>query len=75
MELFRPIPIDVIQIDEKSVVDLLIKHEDRFIPFLEKGGIFTRDHLIELNNYGISMVYIREAEAVPLKDTSMPTQK
>jgi len=63
MELFRPIPIDVIQLDEKSVVDLFIKHEDRFIPFLAKGGIFTRDHLIELNNYGISIVYIRGADA------------
>jgi HD-GYP domain-containing protein (c-di-GMP phosphodiesterase class II) len=63
MESFRPIPIDVIQINEKSAVDLFIKHEDRFSPFLEKGGIFTRDHLIELNQYGISRVYIRGTEA------------
>jgi HD-GYP domain-containing protein (c-di-GMP phosphodiesterase class II) len=63
MELFRPIPIDVIQINEKSVVDLYIKHEDSFMPFLEKGGIFTRDHLIELNHYCISRIYIRGTDA------------
>ncbi len=63
MEIFRPIPLDVIQVNEKSVVELFIKHEDRLMPFLKKGGRFTRDHLIELNNYGISRVHIRGSEA------------
>ncbi len=63
MESFRPIPIDVIQINEKTVVDLFIKYGDSILPFLEKGGIFTRDHLIELNNNGISMVHIRKTES------------
>ena len=36
MEFFRPIPIDVIQINQKSVVDLFIKHDYRLMPFLDK---------------------------------------
>jgi HD-GYP domain-containing protein (c-di-GMP phosphodiesterase class II) len=61
--VFRPIPIDVIQLDEKSVVDLFIKHEDRLMPFLGKGGVFTRDHLVELNRYGLSKIFIRGSES------------
>ena len=38
MDVFRPIPVDVIQINEKSVVDLFIKIEDRLMPFLVKRG-------------------------------------
>jgi HD-GYP domain-containing protein (c-di-GMP phosphodiesterase class II) len=63
MESYRPIPIDVIQINENSVVDLFIKHEDNIVPFLEKGGIFTKDHLIELNHNCISIIYIHKSEA------------
>jgi HD-GYP domain-containing protein (c-di-GMP phosphodiesterase class II) len=63
MDVFRPIPIDVIQLDEKSVVDLFIKHDDRLMPFLGKGGVFTRDHLVELSNYGLSKIFIRGSEA------------
>jgi HD-GYP domain-containing protein (c-di-GMP phosphodiesterase class II) len=63
MEVFRPIPIDVMQIDERSVVDLFIKHEDRLMPFLGKGGMFTRDHLVELNRFGLSRVFIRGHES------------
>ncbi|HVN71929.1 MAG TPA: HD domain-containing phosphohydrolase [Desulfomonilia bacterium] len=62
MDVFRPIPIDVIQINEKSVVDLFIKQDDRLMPFLQKGGLFTRDHLIELNRYGLSKLFIRGKE-------------
>ncbi len=68
MDVFRPIPIDVIQLDEKSVVDLYIKHEDRLMPFLQKGGIFTRDHLVELNQYGLSKIFIRGKEAVVFEE-------
>jgi len=64
MDVFRPIPIDVFQVDEKSVVDLYIKHQDRLMPFLQKGGIFTKDHLVELNRYGLSKIFIRGAESV-----------
>ncbi len=63
MEIFRPVPLDVIQVNEKSVVELFIKHEDRLMPFLKKGGRFTRDHLMELHNYGISRLFIRGSEA------------
>jgi HD-GYP domain-containing protein (c-di-GMP phosphodiesterase class II) len=68
MDVFRPIPIDVIQLYEKSVVDLFIKHEDRPVLFLEKGGVYTRDHLIELNRYGISTIYIRGKEAITFEE-------
>lgn len=63
MDVFRPIPLDVIQVNEKSVVDLFIKHENRLLPFLEKDGVFTRHHLQKLNQYGIAKVFIRGREA------------
>jgi HD-GYP domain-containing protein (c-di-GMP phosphodiesterase class II) len=68
MDVFRPIPIDVIQLDEKSVVDLFIKHEDRLMPFLGKGGVFTRDHLVELNRYGLRKIFIRGSEAIAFEE-------
>lgn len=63
MDVFRPVPIDVIQINEKSIVDLFIKQEDRLMPFLEKDSIFTRDHLDELNHYGVCKIFIRGSES------------
>jgi HD-GYP domain-containing protein (c-di-GMP phosphodiesterase class II) len=64
MNVFRPIPIDVMQVNEKSVVDLYIKIEDRLMPFIDKGEIFNSDHLMELNRYGISKIFIRGKEAM-----------
>jgi HD-GYP domain-containing protein (c-di-GMP phosphodiesterase class II) len=68
MDVFRPIPIDVIQINEKTVVDLFIKIEDQLMPFLVKGGVFTRDHLMELNHLGISKIFIRGNEAIVFEE-------
>ena len=68
VDIFRPIPVDVIQLDEKSVVDLFIKHEDRLMPFLQKGGVFTRDHLVELNQYGLNKIFIRGREAIVFEE-------
>ncbi|HPI93427.1 MAG TPA: HD domain-containing protein [Deltaproteobacteria bacterium] len=68
MDVFRPIPIDVILIDEQSVVDLYINHEDRLVPFLGKGGVFTRDHLMELNRHGLSKLFIRGSESLAFED-------
>lgn len=64
MDVFQSIPTDVIQLYEKVVVDLFVMHEERLVPFLEKGGVFTKDHLIELNRYGISRIYIRGTDAI-----------
>jgi HD-GYP domain-containing protein (c-di-GMP phosphodiesterase class II) len=63
MDVFKPIPVDIMQLNEKSAVDLFIKHDDRLVAFLEKGGVFTRDHLMDLNRFGISRMYIRSREA------------
>ncbi|HDP25320.1 MAG TPA: HD domain-containing protein [Deltaproteobacteria bacterium] len=63
MNVFRPVPIDVIVLYEKVVVDLFIKHQDMLVPFLEKGGVFTRDHLLELHRFGISRIYVRRTDA------------
>jgi len=63
MDVFRPIPVDVMLINEKSVVDLFVKHDNRLVPFLEKDGVFTRDHLAELNQYGVSRLFIRGRES------------
>lgn len=62
MNLFRPIPVDVIQIQEKSAVDLFINHEGRLVPFLAKEGVFTREHLVELNLHKIERLYVRNRE-------------
>ena len=64
MNVFRPIPIDVIQINEKSVVDLFIKHDNSLVPFLDKGGMFTRDLLEELRRFGLSKIFIKGQEAM-----------
>jgi HD-GYP domain-containing protein (c-di-GMP phosphodiesterase class II) len=68
MDVFRPVPIDVLQLDEKSVVDLFVKHEDMLVPFLHKGGVFTRDHLVELNRFGHSKIFIRGREAAAFEE-------
>jgi HD-GYP domain-containing protein (c-di-GMP phosphodiesterase class II) len=62
MNVFQPVPIDVMQINEKSIVDLFVKQDDRLLPLLEKGRVFTKDHLIDLNRYGIKKIYIRARE-------------
>jgi HD-GYP domain-containing protein (c-di-GMP phosphodiesterase class II) len=64
MNIFRPIPIDIIQINEKSVVDLFIKHDNRLVLFLEKGCVLTREHLAELIRFGLSKLFIRGQEAM-----------
>ncbi len=63
MDIMRPVPIDVIQLHEKSVADLFIRHDGMVVPFLSKGGLFTKDHLCELNRFGITKVYIRGSDA------------
>lgn len=63
MDVFRPIPVDVIQINEKTVVDLFILHDGRYMPFLGTGGVFTKDHLVELNRFSIRKVYIRTGDS------------
>jgi HD-GYP domain-containing protein (c-di-GMP phosphodiesterase class II) len=68
MNMFRPIPIDVIQINEKSVVDLFIKHDDRFMLFLGKGGLFTKNHLVELNRFNMTNIYIRNKDSCAFEE-------
>lgn len=68
MDLFRPIPIDVFQIDERCIVDLFIRHDDRLVPFMEKGGLLTKDHLADLNRYGVKKIFIREREKAALAE-------
>lgn len=63
MDVFRPIPVDVILINEKSVVDLYIRHDSRLVPFLSKDGVFTKEHLQELHQNGVAKVFIRGSEA------------
>jgi HD-GYP domain-containing protein (c-di-GMP phosphodiesterase class II) len=63
MDLFQPIPIDVIQLNEKTTVDLFVRQDDRLVPFLGKGSFFTREHLIDLNRYGTKKIFIRGKES------------
>jgi HD-GYP domain-containing protein (c-di-GMP phosphodiesterase class II) len=64
MDLFQPIPIDVIQLNEKSAVDLFVRQDHRLVPLIEKGGVFTRKHLIDLNRYGAKKIFIRGKESI-----------
>jgi len=59
----QPSPIDVIQINEKCIIDLFIKHNDLLMFFLQKGGLFTRDHLMELNRFGLDKTFVCGREA------------
>ncbi len=68
MDVFQPVPIDVIQINEKSVVDLFVRQEDRLVSFLEKGGVFTKEHLVDLNRFGVKKVFVRERERAVLAE-------
>jgi HD-GYP domain-containing protein (c-di-GMP phosphodiesterase class II) len=68
MNVFKTIPVDVIQIHEESAVDLFIKHEDRLVLFLPKGAIFTRDHMMELNRFKVARMYIRGEEALNFEE-------
>jgi HD-GYP domain-containing protein (c-di-GMP phosphodiesterase class II) len=68
MNVFRPIPVDVIQLDEKSVVDLFVRSDDRLLPLIEKGGVFTREHLMDLNRSGIRKIFIRGKDSIPFSE-------
>lgn len=68
MNVFKTVPVDVIQIHEESAVDLFIRQEDRLVLFLPKGAVFTRDHLVDLNRFAISRVYIRSDEALNFEE-------
>jgi HD-GYP domain-containing protein (c-di-GMP phosphodiesterase class II) len=64
MNVFRPIPIEAIQINEKSVVDLFIKHDNTLEHFLDKGGMLTRDHIEKFKSFGLSKIFIKGQEAM-----------
>lgn len=59
MLFFRSAPADIIQINEKTSVDLYIKRGDKLEIYLSKDSVFTRDHLSELHSAGISRFYVR----------------
>lgn len=62
MDLFKHVPVDIIQMHERSIVDLFIKKGDKLVLFLQSGGVFTKEHLTELNRNRISRMYIRSRE-------------
>lgn len=68
MNLFKPVPLDIIQISEKSAVDLFIKQDDRLVLFLQKGGIFTEEHLSDLDRFRIKRIYIRGKEITAFEE-------
>jgi HD-GYP domain-containing protein (c-di-GMP phosphodiesterase class II) len=59
MVFFRSIPIDIIQINEKTGVDLYIKRKDKLVTFLPKDSFYTQDHLSEIHNAGITKFYVK----------------
>jgi HD-GYP domain-containing protein (c-di-GMP phosphodiesterase class II) len=63
MEAFRPIPVDVFLVGEPCSVDLFVRHEDRLLPFLGRGGVFTREHLMELEGFRVRRMFIHSSQA------------
>jgi hypothetical protein len=59
MLVFRSIPIDIIQINEKTAVDLYIKHKDKLVTYLPKDSFYTADHLYEIHDAGITKFYVK----------------
>ncbi len=68
MDTFRPIPADVLILGEPVVADIFIRHEDRLVPFLGKNGVFTKDHLRELEKYRVSRLFIRDSQAIEFEE-------
>ncbi|HOJ14780.1 MAG TPA: HD domain-containing phosphohydrolase [Deltaproteobacteria bacterium] len=63
MEVFRPIPVDVLLVGEPCVVDLFMKLDDTLVPFLSKGGVLTGDHLRDLERLRVRRMFIKGSQA------------
>ncbi len=59
MLFFRPVPVDIIQVNEKTPVDLYVKHQDKLVAYLEEDSLYTEDNAMDLGQRGITRFYIR----------------
>jgi HD-GYP domain-containing protein (c-di-GMP phosphodiesterase class II) len=59
MQVFRSVPVDVIQPNERIALDVFVKRDEKLIPFIGQNDMFTEAHFEELRKKGISRLYIR----------------
>jgi HD-GYP domain-containing protein (c-di-GMP phosphodiesterase class II) len=59
MQIFRSVPIDVIQVDERIALDVFVKWEEKLVPFVVRDSVFTKAHYDEIKEKGIKRIYIR----------------
>ena len=59
MLFFRSAPADIIQINEKTLVDLYVKHNDKLEIYLPRDSVYTPEHFQEIQQKGITRFYIK----------------
>ena len=56
---FRPVPAEIIQVNEKIAVDLFVRKEDKLVPYLSKNSMYTDVNFSEISQAGIKRFYVR----------------
>jgi HD-GYP domain-containing protein (c-di-GMP phosphodiesterase class II) len=59
MQVFRSVPIDIIQVDERIALDVFVKKDEKLVPFVVRDSVFTKAHYDEIREKGIERIYIR----------------
>jgi HD-GYP domain-containing protein (c-di-GMP phosphodiesterase class II) len=62
MDVFRSVPIDIIQLNERIALDVFVKWDEKLVPFVGKDSMFTETHFDEIREKGIRRLYIRGAD-------------
>ncbi|MCD6569629.1 MAG: hypothetical protein J7L53_02890 [Deltaproteobacteria bacterium] len=67
MMSFKPIPIEIMQIDAEKSFRLYIKVKNKFVLFAGKSIVFTEEHKARLLASGLKRLYVRDTDEEPLK--------
>jgi HD-GYP domain-containing protein (c-di-GMP phosphodiesterase class II) len=59
MDVFRSVPVDILQLDERIALDVFVKWQEKLVPFVGKDSVFTRAHYNEIQEKGIQRLYVR----------------
>ncbi len=67
MLFFRSVPAEIIQVNEKTAVDLYIKRKDKLVPYLQKDAMYTEVNFSEIVSAGITKFYVRGKDKARLE--------
>jgi len=67
MLFFRSVPAEIIQVNEKTEVDLYVKQKDKLVPYLKKDSIYTEVNFSEIASAGITKFYVRGKDKARLE--------